>query len=470
MKLLDRKQTVFIFGLAIILITINFVISIYSTIHLLSIPDYVSNSHLVIYDLEATKSELKEAENTANSYTITGDDDYLIPYNNSITHINNHLSEVRKAIDDIANVKGKIDTLSQKVADKIKDLNNAITIRQEDDDYVAAEEFLSSDDLKQDTEDIDAQIKYLQAYEKDLYETLDAHVKEAKNRAIRTFIIAVSSMAVLLFIVYFQFIEREQKIRTEKAKREIENRFQTIIEHSSDVIMLVEADGKLLYVGPSITDHLGYSVDESYGLLVFDLIHKQEQFKARRLFKEMLDKPGDLFPFLFRIVHKDTSWSWMEGVAVNLINNLNLKAIVLNLRDVSERIKYEEELNQSKVEIENLYNHAPCGYYSINKDFVFVKINDTMLSWIGHTRDEVIGKMKITDLIHPTYLPMIFSSIDTFIKQGYIKNLKFDIVRKDGGTLPVLLNSTIIHDGNGNIVVTRSTLIDNTKYRGETTG
>src|ERR1700722_16354143 len=238
MTLLDRKQTMFVFALVLILIALNYVISIYSTIHLLSIPDYVSHSHLVIYELEAEKSELNSGENSVNSYVITGDEDYLIPVQNSIRNIKTHLNNIKQSTEDNPALKKMVAELTVRIEDYIKDLNESVDLRKDDDDFEAAEDYLSSNDVKVDVEEINAQISSFQDYEKRLYEARDAQVKEAKNRAIRTFLIAIVSMFIMLVVIYFQFIEREQKKRTEKAKHEIEARFQTIIEHSSDVIML----------------------------------------------------------------------------------------------------------------------------------------------------------------------------------------------------------------------------------------
>src|ERR1700690_1526311 len=60
-----------------------------------------------------------------------------------------------------------------------------------------------------------------------------------------------------------------------------------------------------------------------------------------------------------------------------------------------------EALGRSADEIRDLYNHAPCGYHSVDKDGVFVRINDTELSWLGYTREEMIGKLKFSDLVTP---------------------------------------------------------------------
>ena len=48
-----------------------------------------------------------------------------------------------------------------------------------------------------------------------------------------------------------------------------------------------------------------------------------------------------------------------------------------------------------------LYNSAPCGLHSLDKDAVFVSVNETELRWLGYTRDELVGKKEIFDLLAP---------------------------------------------------------------------
>ena len=78
-----------------------------------------------------------------------------------------------------------------------------------------------------------------------------------------------------------------------------------------------------------------------------------------------------------------------------------LQAVANVLGTMIERQRADEALQKSAEEIRDLYNNAPCGYHSLDKDGVFVQINDTELSWLGYTRDEVIGKMNFSDLLTP---------------------------------------------------------------------
>ena len=115
---------------------------------------------------------------------------------------------------------------------------------------------------------------------------------------------------------------------------------------------------------------------------------------------------------------------------------------------------------QLEANFQELYNNAPCGYHSLDRNATFIAINDTELSWLGYSRDEVIGKLKFTDLLTPETLVTFQENFPRFLEQGWVKDLEFQLIRKDGTILPVLLNATTIKDEAGNFVVTRSTIFD----------
>ena len=54
----------------------------------------------------------------------------------------------------------------------------------------------------------------------------------------------------------------------------------------------------------------------------------------------------------------------------------------------------QRALRQSRHEIEDLYNNAPIGYHSVDRDLTIVSMNDTELGWLGYQRDEVVGKLR----------------------------------------------------------------------------
>jgi len=136
------------------------------------------------------------------------------------------------------------------------------------------------------------------------------------------------------------------------------------------------------------------------------------------------------------------------------------KVIQATVRDITARKSAERLLQQSAEEIEDLYNNAPSGYHSLNREGLICRINNTELEWLGYTRDEVVGKMKWTDFLSRKSIQDYKSNFVQFMKTGFVHDIEYEIVRKDGTTFSGLLSATAVHDSSGAIVMSRSTLIN----------
>ena len=135
------------------------------------------------------------------------------------------------------------------------------------------------------------------------------------------------------------------------------------------------------------------------------------------------------------------------------------------IRDVTERKRAEDELSRYAAEVADLYNNAPCGYHSLDKEGTFIAINDTELAWLGYTREEVVGRKKFSDIVTGQSLKTFRETFPRFKEQGWIHDLEFELVRKDGTPMWVLLSATAIQDADGNFVASRSTFVDITERK-----
>jgi PAS domain S-box-containing protein len=134
-------------------------------------------------------------------------------------------------------------------------------------------------------------------------------------------------------------------------------------------------------------------------------------------------------------------------------------------REIVERNQAQEALAEHAALVQDLYNNAPCGYHSLDADGVFVQINQTELTWLGYTREEVEGRLKFPDLLTPESLQTFQANFPDFKEKGWVKDLEYDLVRKDGTVLPVLLNATAIKTKAGHYLMSRATLFDITERR-----
>jgi PAS domain S-box-containing protein len=133
----------------------------------------------------------------------------------------------------------------------------------------------------------------------------------------------------------------------ERALTESERRFRALIENSSEAIMLWQADATISYVTPSTARVLGYAENELIGRSVFDSIHRDDATALRHAFDFCVENPGKNVRGLFRVMRKDGTWRWIEGVGKNLLADPAVNAVVSTFRDVTERVNAEQELKSS---------------------------------------------------------------------------------------------------------------------------
>jgi PAS domain S-box-containing protein len=150
----------------------------------------------------------------------------------------------------------------------------------------------------------------------------------------------------------------------------------------------------------------------------------------------------------------------------NLIALLVLALVFLLLRRENVR-RHEAQLIAQKhaEEVEDLYNNAPCGYHSLDKDGLIVKMNDTELLWLGYARDEVVGKMRLSDLLTPDSLAKFQEQFRLLKETGIVNDVDLDFVRSDGTILPVIRSASAQKDERGEFVFSRSTVFDNTERK-----
>lgn len=111
-------------------------------------------------------------------------------------------------------------------------------------------------------------------------------------------------------------------------------------------------------------------------------------------------------------------------------------------------------------ELQQLYDGAPCGYHSLDRHGIYVRINQTELQMLGYEWDEVVGKICFRDLLTPESQAKFSESFPQFQAQGSIEDLEFEMLRKDGSILNVSLSATAIHDDAGQYLMSRSVVID----------
>ena len=132
--------------------------------------------------------------------------------------------------------------------------------------------------------------------------------------------------------------------RRERALAASWRRYQAMIEHSSDALVLTRPmSGGILYASPAMERVLGYTAGDLRGREVMDLVHPETLDTAIKLRAELLNTPGKVSVDELRMLHKDGSWRWVELTRKNLLEEPSVRAVVMNFRDIDERKQAEAE-------------------------------------------------------------------------------------------------------------------------------
>ena len=143
------------------------------------------------------------------------------------------------------------------------------------------------------------------------------------------------------------------------------------------------------------------------------------------------------------------------------VSGLSSSHIIAFKEDVTLQKEAEIELIRNSEEISDLYENAPCGYHTLDNEGVFIKINATELSWLGYQKEEIVGMMKIVDLLAGESASALHAISQRLIEGGIIENLELEFRRKNGTSIPILLNSTAVLDDEGEVIASRAIIIDN---------
>lgn len=135
------------------------------------------------------------------------------------------------------------------------------------------------------------------------------------------------------------------------------------------------------------------------------------------------------------------------------VNN-RLLVTLLEKEHAYQRLEEQSQL------LEDLYNNAPCGYHSVDAEGTMVQINDTELKWLGYTRDEILHKKKFIDLVTTESQSIFYKNFPLFKAQGWIENLEFQMLHKNGSTRWISLNASAVKDDAGDFLMSRSSLFD----------
>jgi PAS domain S-box-containing protein/diguanylate cyclase (GGDEF)-like protein len=173
-----------------------------------------------------------------------------------------------------------------------------------------------------------------------------------------------------------------------------DRRFRALIENSLDAVLMVDARGRVLYASPRVFGREGLLARDAGARALLDLIHPDDAARARDDFVRVIATAGERVPSTYRVRGRH-GWMWIEGVAHNLLHDPDVRAVVINCRDVTARRDAEDAYR-------SLVDHSFQAQL-IAQDRSIVFANPTLAQMTGIDLDELhtLGFPELIEMVHP---------------------------------------------------------------------
>lgn len=160
-------------------------------------------------------------------------------------------------------------------------------------------------------------------------------------------------------------VDVTEKLKTENNNKLTEERFKALVQDGSELISILDSKGHYTYISPNVETNYGINPKEYLGTNAFDWLHPDDapfftsEFSKLKFKKRFATKP-------FRYIYVNEKWRWLEANIVDMTDNIAVNGIVLNARDVTERIESEMQIRESNLRYEAVAEATSDAIYEFD--------------------------------------------------------------------------------------------------------
>jgi PAS domain S-box-containing protein len=196
--------------------------------------------------------------------------------------------------------------------------------------------------------------------------------------------------------------------------------------------MILNEKSELLYVSDSIYRVTGYMAQEIAGVSTLTFVHPEDLPLLQEVMVGVLTNPGKSHNHTYRRRRKDGSYIWCEGTGTNLLHEPAVQGIVINFRDITERMEAELALKESEYKFRSLIKHSSDAITVVNERFEVIFASDSLAAITGFSPEDVKG-MTFADFAHPEDLEEVKAYFNDLLhSHAESKKIVYRSRRKDG--------------------------------------
>ncbi len=241
-------------------------------------------------------------------------------------------------------------------------------------------------------------------------------------------------------------------------------RFEALVQHASDVIIVVGESGQLQYVSPAFERALGKSRAEFGSRQAVQLLHPDDLAKMRAAQSDD-DNPAAGQRMELRLQHADGHWLWFEATVTDHHADPDVRGIVANLHDITERKLADQALREAHERFHSAFEHAPIGMALADLDGTIIRANPAMGRILGRDSDSLPGQ-HIDSFTHPDDRELTKSKLaDLASSQSDGYRIEKRYCHADGHDVWVSVNVSCVRDHEGRSLYVIGQIEDVTESR-----
>jgi PAS domain S-box-containing protein len=247
--------------------------------------------------------------------------------------------------------------------------------------------------------------------------------------------LAMTGGMLVAMLVITELVRREALRRTEALESSARSDafYRSLIDLSSDLVALLDRDGNTIFRSPAHRRLLGWR-DDDHSTHSDTGLHPDDLIPSGLATAKALERPGEPVPVEARLRHADGDWRHFEGTITNHLDNPSLSALVVAVRDVTDRREALRALAISEARLRTAQRIAQLGSWEWAPDEDRVVWSDQAAQIFGfHSQDDAITFAETTEsFVHPEDRHLLTDSLVETNRTGIGTELDFRITRRDG--------------------------------------
>jgi len=185
-----------------------------------------------------------------------------------------------------------------------------------------------------------------------------------------------ATIVLTLAVLIRQIAVTREHARIAEKQLRYEGRFRSLIQHSSDVITVIDAENVIRFMSPAVERVFGWTPESAVGRNVLEIVHRDDTHSVLDLIDRLHREQGASASAVWRCRNSAGEWRHIETVATCLLHDPAVRGIVLNTRDVSDRMAMQAELSRQAFH-DPLTNLANRAWFHSQVEQALVRAADT---------------------------------------------------------------------------------------------